>query len=342
MIRGLTWSTFQLREHPEIEVRFCVELKGAPPMSRRFAAIVLSFTALGAALPVAADQIVVDAPVQLTRIENAFPAWSPDGKRILFQSNRTGRWHLYVMNSDGSNVVDLTPGGEDCRNASFSPDGSRIVFYGNLNDNDDIFIMDADGRNVRRLTDAPGRDIHPYWSYDGTKILFNSQRDNQNSFEIYSMNPDGSGQTRITNTDEVETCAHLSPDGKRILLLKGFLNGNDDIVLLNPDGSGEINLSDTPYANEGWPSWSPDGKRILFSSNRTGIFAVYVMNVDGTELRRLTDTNGTVEDARAVFSPDGRKIAFTRRHGSSMDIHMMRVVGTSPAPEPDDTLEWTQ
>lgn len=290
---------------------------------------------LALALPVQADQIVVDAPIQLTRIENAYPSWSPDGKRILFQSNRTGVWHLYVMNVDGTDVIDLTPDCEDCRNASFSPDGRQIVYYGMYDDNEDVYIMGADGSDVRRLTDAPGRDIHPYWTYDGSKILFNSQRDNQYSFEVYSMNPDGSGQERITHTDEVETCAHLSPDGATMVLLKGFANGNDDIILTNPDGSGEVNLSNTPWANEGWPSWSPDGQRVLFSSNRSGVFAVYVVNRDGTELRRLTDTDGTMEDARAVFSPDGQKIAFTRRRGASMEIHLMHVLGTSPSLEPD-------
>jgi TolB protein len=272
-------------------------------------------------------QIGTGAPQPITGIENAFPAWSPDGSKIVFQSNRTGEWHLYVMNPDGTGVRDLTPAMSDCRNPSFSPDGSRIVFYSAMSGNDEIYVMNADGTGVRALTSHPARDIHPHWTPDGAKIVFNSLRDDPRAYDVYVMNLDGTAVARLTATREDETCAQYSPDGKHVVLLRGFENGNDDVVLSGPDVKDAVNLSASPFANEGWPSFSPDGRRVLFSSNRTGVMVVYVVNADGTELRALTDGMATGEDARAVWSPDGTRIAFTRRRGRSMDIWVMPVSG---------------
>ena len=274
-----------------------------------------------------AVQIAVGAPQPVTGIENAFPAWSPDGAKILFQSNRSGEWHLYLMNPDGSEVRDLTPSMKDCRNPSFSPDGAKIVFYSAASGNDEIYVMNADGSGIVNLTKNPAGDIHPHWSPDGKTIIFNSLRDDPKAFDVYTMNADGSGVTRVTATAEDETCAQYSPDGKSLVFLRTFLNGNDDIMMSGIDAKEAVNLSGSQYAREGWPSWSHDGKRVLFSSNRTGVFVVYVVNADGTGLRPLTDGMATSEDARAVFSPDGTRIAFTRRRGKSMDIWVMPVAG---------------
>lgn len=287
----------------------------------------IALAAAGVSVPSPAGQIAAGAPRPITGIENAFPAWSPDGSTIVFQSNRSGEWHLYTMKPDGSGVRDLTPDLKDCRNPSFSPDGSRIVFYSAMSGNDEIYVMSAGGGNVRNLTGNPARDIHPHWSPDGKTILFNSLRDDPDAFDVYRMNADGTGVTRLTATKEDETCAQFSPDGTRVVFLRGFGDGNDDIMTAGPDFAGAVNVSKTPNANEGWPSWSPDGRRILFSSNRSGVFVVYVADADGSNARPLTDGMATSEDARAVWSPDGSAIAFTRRRGTTMDIWVMPVAG---------------
>jgi Tol biopolymer transport system component len=288
------------------------------------AAIVL---ALASAAPSHAAQIATGAPQPITGIENAFPAWSPDSSKILFQSNRMGEWHLYLMNPDGSGVSDLTPQMKGCRNASFSPDGSKIVFYSSMSGNDEIYVMRADGTGARNLTNNPASDIHPHWSPDGARIVFNSLRDDPDAFDIYVMNADGTNVKRLTATPDDETCAQLSPDGRRMVFLRGFGNGNNDIMISDPDGRNAVDLSRTQESGEGWPSWSPDGRRVLYSSDRSGVYVIYVVNADGTELRPLTDGMATSEDARAVWSPDGSKIAFTRRRGTTMDIWVMAVAG---------------
>src|SRR5262245_9715066 len=178
-----------------------------------------------------ATQIAAGAPQPVTGIENAFPAWSPDGSKILFQSNRSGEWHLYLMSPDGGNVRDLTPSMKDCRNPSFSPDGSKIVFYSAASGNEEIYVMAADGSGVANLPENAAGDIHPHWTPDGTKIIFNSLRDDPKAYDVYVMSADGTGVSRLTSTPEDETCAQLSPDGKRLVFLRGFPTGNDQIIV---------------------------------------------------------------------------------------------------------------
>src|SRR4030095_13102914 len=139
-------------------------------------------------------------------------AWSPDGSRIAFK--RGG--HIYVMNADGSNQTRLTD-----RASSFydlpdwSPDGSRMAFVSDPdNNNSEIYVMNADGSKQTRLTNTPAYDHSPIFSPDGTRIAFLSDRDkidNGWSYidKIYVMNADGSSQTRLTNTADIENEAEL-------------------------------------------------------------------------------------------------------------------------------------
>lgn len=124
------------------------------------------------------------------------PSWSPDGRRIVFQSDRDGNPEIYVMNADGSGQTNLTRNAADDGAPSWSPDGSRIVFHSARSGLFNIFVMDADGSQVRQLTDTILWDMQPAWSPDGSQIAFYSNRDG--NFEIYVMHTDGSMQLRLT------------------------------------------------------------------------------------------------------------------------------------------------
>jgi Tol biopolymer transport system component len=130
---------------------------------------------------------------------SADPAWSPDGSRIAFCSDRGGSYQVWVMGSDGSGQRPLTSiGGLNCA-PSWSPDGSMIVFHSDRDDPErhegSIYVMDADGGGERRLVDDSG--VNPKWSRDGRWIAYESDRDGPR--EIYVVHPDGSGLTRLTH-----------------------------------------------------------------------------------------------------------------------------------------------
>ena len=134
------------------------------------------------------------------------PAWSPDGRRIAFQSNRDGDTEIYVMNADGSNTSRLTNNFfYSDSSPDWSPDGSRIAFHSTRDGGFEIYAMDADGSNVVRLTNNSVDDANPSWSPDGRRIAFDSNRDGDS--EIYAMDPDGSNVVRLTDNSAVDVNA---------------------------------------------------------------------------------------------------------------------------------------
>lgn len=146
--------------------------------------------------------------------DDADPQFSPDGRRLLFRSNRGGSWELYSADPDGDKVVQLTrDNGNNTINPHeyggegpprWSPDGKRIVWMRKFPERGhDLWVMDADGRNARALTDNGAiDDAYPSWSPDGRRIAFDSNRDGNN--EIYWMNADGSEVVRATHTPKAE------------------------------------------------------------------------------------------------------------------------------------------
>jgi TolB protein len=250
-----------------------------------------------------------------------FPAWSPDGRKIAFYSNRdepdpdncwrgggTCNVGIYVMNADGSNVTFLIHGSEP----TWSPDGQRIAFTRDGN----IHIMNADGTNMTPLTDFRWNPPRPFsarwpaWSPDGGRIVFVAQHPgSEGGNEIYVINTDGSGLTRLTNSLGDDWGPTWSPDGQKIAFFSfrdayGTTDpSNSEIYVMNSDGSSQTRITynptiDTtrPGADED-PTWSPDGRQIAFRSYRDGGIDIYVMNADGSDVTRLTFEGGN-------YSPD--------------------------------------
>jgi Tol biopolymer transport system component len=213
------------------------------------------------------------------------PAWSPDGQRIAFQSNREGTFEIYAMGADGSGPTRLTSNSAVDRDPAWSPDGTRIAF---MSDRDslvgEIYAMNADGSGQARLTSNSTPDSEPAWSPDGTRIAFRSYRGGND--EIFVMNADGSGETRLTSNGAFDGEPAWSPDGQRVAFSSNR-DGNLEIYVMNADGSGQGNVTNNAAADFA-PTWSPDGQQIAFQSNRGGNIDVHVMNADGSGQAKVT------------------------------------------------------
>jgi serine/threonine-protein kinase len=216
------------------------------------------------------------------------PAWSPDFRRIAFFSNRETGTGIYIMNADGSDLTFLVNG----RHPTWSPDGSRIAFDAKRGDNTYIYLINVDGTDERWLTDDPNVGQRPSWSPDGSRIAFESRRDG--NAEIYVINVDGTGLTNLTNFPGDDTSPSWSPDGSLIAFASSRTQGSMSVQIqvMRPDGSDVHGVTSPESGRDNRnPSWSPDGKRIAFEGLRDDTnWDVYVVNADGSGLRRLTDS----------------------------------------------------
>ena len=233
------------------------------------------------------------------RVIADFPEWSPDGTRIVFAIEVSNTREIYVMNADGTNLTPLTNSGGNT-SPRWSPDGTRIVFY-RFGSAVGIYVMNADGSNQTQLTNSR-YDFSPRWSPDSSRITFTSFRDEPSpstcvncNVEIYVMNAEGSNQTRLTNNPHLDTSPEWSPDGTRIVF-RSLRDNNVNIYVMNADGTSQTRLTNsTEDYDVVSPIFSPDGTRIAFSYGYSFggelIFSqIYVMNADGSNLVRLTNT----------------------------------------------------
>ena len=247
-----------------------------------------------------------------TGVEYAYPHFSNDGKRILFESNETGFWRLCVLTLQNDQIDVLTGDSVNSYFPDWSPDNSRICFVSDSTGNEQIYLMNSDGSHITQLTHNGARNIHPYWSPNGSKILFNSTMASPDNLEIFQMKPDGTGITRITQTSDQETCARLFADSDRIVYLRNNNHGLDDIFMMSLNDSSVTNLTNTP-ARDGWPTWTPDGSAVVYATIDNGSFKLFRYNIADGSRRRLTDPPPGSDDCRANVSPDGKRIVFNRQ-----------------------------
>ena len=178
----------------------------------------------------------------------------------------------------------------DVQAPSWSTDGRTIVFVSWRDGNGEVYVMDADGSGHRNLTQHPAKDVRPAWSPDGRTIAFVSQRNGTS--DVYVMNPDGSGKRNLTRDRASDDYPTWSPDGRKIAFLRGRLHITD-VTEHNPT---------PPFA-----SCSGSPRRCV---HRFFLYNLYVVNADGSGLRRLT--RNQTEPYQLVWSPDGRTIYFGR------------------------------
>ena len=219
---------------------------------------------------------------------NLFPNWAPDGSKLAFVSYRTGKPEINIYSYlDGSrlafpmyNTFASTP--------AVSPDGTQVVFCLRTPRGDaDLFISKLDGSNRRNISNNPAIDTSPTWSPSGRQIAFTSSRSGGVN-QIFICDTDGANVRGIIKEGGDADSPSWSPDGRWIAFhWKPHLSSSYNLFIAEV-ASGRINqLTSNGGSNEN-PSWAPDGRHITFQSNRSGSPQIYIMLIDGSELRMVT------------------------------------------------------
>lgn len=235
------------------------------------------------------------------------PAWSPDYERIIYTSDRGGltKRNLFTVARDGTDIQRLTndPNTEHWA-PKWSPDGSQIMYVEITEDEGSfIVVMDADGTNPRRLTPGYRFAEFPAWTRDGKMIYYAAIEEPRNNIDIFAVDPATLEITVIVQTDASDVCPHFSRDGS-ILTYASVAPGETENVDLfaRPmpfDSStgieNDIRLTDHP-AFDDYTNPSPDDLTHVFVSRRDGNAELYLMNADGSNQRRLTNTPDTNEN----------------------------------------------
>lgn len=282
--------------------------------------------------------------------ENAEAYWSPDGKRLVFQSTRGGAKcdQIYMMNADGSDQHMVSNGQGRTTCGYFMPDGKHIIYAsthaagtGCPPDADkskgyvwavypsyDLYIAKDDGSEAKRMTTTDGYDAEATVNFKTKKIIYTSKE--SGDLDLWTMNLDGSGKKQITKSFGYDGGAVFSRDGKKIAwraghpttpetkekysaLLKEDLTSPMKMELFVGDTDGKNVKQITNFGCASFaPTFTPDGKQILFSSNKHNCdgrkFELFLINVDGTGLQQVTDYGGFTSFGE--FSPDGKKLVF--------------------------------
>jgi WD40 repeat protein len=192
------------------------------------------------------------------------PAWSADGSRIAFVSNRDGELDIWTMNADGSNARNVTASDVPESQPAWSPSGEIVFVRGECFIRCDIYSINADGSGLTQITDDDAHDSGPAWSPDGRQIVFSSFRVSDGVGDLYLVRPDGSGLAPIASGPPFEMNPNWFPDGTKLAVNSGV------IFSINLDGSGltilEPSNPDDLRPEVSWtdPAWSPAGDSLAY------------------------------------------------------------------------------
>jgi Tol biopolymer transport system component len=256
--------------------------------------------------------------------------------KIAFMGGPGGQG-TYTVEPDGSAEQLILP---MTTQPSWSSTGARLVFFSDIDGT--ISTANPDGTGVQVVcfclsTNAEGGFT---WAPDGSKIVYSEASicgECNDTFDIWSVNLDGSGLTNLTNSpDDIEIWPEWSPDGTKVALSK-----NEHLATMNPDGTGLALLPGEPVGTT--PSWSPDGSPLAYAVFDGNDYEIFVINADGIGRTQLTDNAAL--DASPAWSPDGTKIAFVSDRDGNPEIYVMSADGSTQTrlttdPLNNSDLDW--
>ena len=229
---------------------------------------------------------------QLTHIGSVSlsPRISPDGSRIAFSALTKTEWDILMYSLDLNRTVSFPRFGGTTLSPAWSGDGTKLAYSSSRSGDPEIYVSDASGANSRRITNAHGPDVSPVWNpKTNAQIAWVSGRTGLP--QIYTMEADGTNIQRMTDQGYAVSPA-WSPNGQFLAFawIRKYGPGEpgaSDIYLMDIASKQWVQLTHDGGRND-FPSWSPDGRHIVFQSNRSGSLQIWTMLADGTKQTQLT------------------------------------------------------
>ncbi len=219
------------------------------------------------------------------------PSWSPDGQSLAYVSFENSRPEIFVQHLASARRSKVT-GFKGINGApNWSPDGTRLALVLSKDKSADIYILNVSTKKLTRLTKHRAIDTEPVWSHDGLSLVFTSDR--SGSPQLYKMPVKGGQPKRITFEGRYNTAADISPDDKNIVMVYGG-QGGYKIAQLERE-SGNLTLLTSNNLDES-PSFSPNGRMVLYASTEGNKGVLYMVSLDGQSRHKLSDQSGDIRE----------------------------------------------
>jgi TolB protein len=219
---------------------------------------------------------------------NLCPSWSPDGSEIAFTSYRRGEQGLFSLKTSNGKVRSIIAMDGLNYGADWHPDGKELLLALSQSGNPEIYRISPQGKIIKRLTVSKAIEISPSWSPGGRDLVFTS--DWTGTPQLYIIDSEGAGRRRLTFEGRYNDSAVWSPNGDQIVYATRVGNYTQ-VVVMKSTGEDRRVLTDGRWRNCEDPSWAPDGRHIVFASDRSGVFNLYVFDVVEDSFRQLTFGN---------------------------------------------------
>jgi Tol biopolymer transport system component len=262
-------------------------------------------------------------------ILGSFSPFPIKGQKIAFQADNAGTYDIYIMDDNGTNIVQLTNSNYEDYYPIISPDLSTIVFMRRENSVWRPYLMNIDGSNLQHLNILPNANMGSCdWSPDGSKFALHANEDGDPDIYIHDLITEIT--TQIVANNAIDWIPRWSPDGNKIVFYSD-MNGMFKTYTINPDGTGLSILTPNNDTEEKVASYSPDGNRIVMSGrNIYSQWGIFTVNADGSNFFEVLNTQG-VNEHHPVWSPDGMEILFKRSDGgvNGYGLYLVNPDGTN-------------
>ncbi|WP_425235711.1 TolB family protein [Ulvibacterium sp.] len=221
------------------------------------------------------------------------PVWSPNGEKIAFHADIDGGSQIFVMDSNGQNLTQLTQTRGYNVEPHWSPDGSKIAYNLSIPEEGKVQMlsMNSDGTNIQFLPNFTGQNWYPRLTHNG-RIIFTSDIHHRDFYDIFTMNRDSSDIKQLTKVKAINWFPEYSPDGSRITFTSNrddpqlSDSGNYNIYMMNQDGTGLRQITDLP-GQEVHPKWHPSGDKLIFAQYQEGPMGLYMIDLHSLKINKI-------------------------------------------------------